>query len=45
MPDDKILEIKEKSKNKEIGNKEKTIIEQAHNDHKIFNQFFKEKGL
>ena len=42
MPDDKILEIKRKSKNKVILTKKNQIVEHAHNNHNIFNSFFKE---
>ena len=42
MPDDKILEIKRKSKNKVIQTKKNQIVERAHNNHNIFNNFFKE---
>jgi hypothetical protein len=41
MPDEKILEIKRKSKNKVIQTKKNQIVERAHNNHNVFNHFFK----
>ena len=44
MSDKKIIEIKRKSKNKVIHNKKNLIIEQAHKNNNLFNQFAKENS-